>query len=309
MIPFYRPTVSVQELEEHNPQLEDLGRWYRFRHAKLGMKAAVYTETRNVKGARVVQDGDPYLPGVEAVPLDEDHVSITKPKSDKSQLYTGVRAFIRKCLSGMAVADALAGDQREMPQVQEFEGGVFLVRNDQGGIRQFTLEIVNSFAPRLPVALTPNPVLEADPYRDGKPLPRLLLLPAISWILRNRAGSQGLFHRRHLPDEGQRVPGFSRGSHLGFQRQAHGTSRDTAEDGTRDPVAEHLDLLGPDQAEPGDSPGGQSFQAAVALSRAIGKWLLDGLHVADLILEDYFQARQRKRDLLGSSTGADLSRR
>jgi hypothetical protein len=97
-IPFYRRTVTVQELEEHNPLLQDLGRWYRNRHAKRGMKAAVFTEARKVKGVRVVHDGDPYLPGVEAVPLDDDHISITKPKSDKSQLYTGVRAFIRKCL-------------------------------------------------------------------------------------------------------------------------------------------------------------------------------------------------------------------
>jgi hypothetical protein len=107
-IPFYRRTVTVQELEEHSPYLRDLGVWYRNRHATSGMRAAVFTETRNVRGVRVVHDGDPYLPGVEAVPLDDNHISITKPKSDKSQLYAGVREFIRACLQP-ATASGTAG--------------------------------------------------------------------------------------------------------------------------------------------------------------------------------------------------------
>jgi hypothetical protein len=59
----------------------------------------------------------------------------------------------------------------------------------------------------------------------------------------------------------------------------------------------------------GTDLGGPSFRSAVALSRAIGNWLLEALHVADLILEAYFRARGRKRDLLGSRTGTDLSGR
>jgi len=88
-IPLYFPTVTVTELEEHNTQLRDLGGWFRGFYNRSGMKAIVYTETRNVKGVRVVHDGDPYLAGVTPVPLDEDHISITKPKSDRSPALPG----------------------------------------------------------------------------------------------------------------------------------------------------------------------------------------------------------------------------
>ena len=100
-IPLYFRTVTVTELEEHNTQLRDLGRWFREFYNRSRMKAIVYTETRNVKGVRVVHDGDPYLAGVRPVPLDEDHISITKPKSDRSQLYRGVRGFIQDCLAAV----------------------------------------------------------------------------------------------------------------------------------------------------------------------------------------------------------------
>jgi len=107
-IPLYFPTVTVTELEEHNTQLRDLGGWFRGFYNRSGMKAIVYTETRNVKGVRVVHDGDPYLAGVTPVPLDEDHISITKPKSDRSQLYRGVRGFIRDCLAAATAAGPTA---------------------------------------------------------------------------------------------------------------------------------------------------------------------------------------------------------
>ena len=104
-IPFYRGTVTVSELEQFNPQLKDLGDWFRNYYRTSKIKAVVYTETRNVKGIRVVHDGDPYLPGVDAVPLDDSHVSITKPKSKQSQLYRGISRFLRDCLNAVSSHD------------------------------------------------------------------------------------------------------------------------------------------------------------------------------------------------------------
>jgi hypothetical protein len=95
-IPFYFGTVTVSELEEHSPQLKDLGSWFRNFQPGSKIKVIVYTEARRFKGIRVVRDGDPYLPGVEAVPLDDDHVSITRPISKQSQLYRGILHFMRE---------------------------------------------------------------------------------------------------------------------------------------------------------------------------------------------------------------------
>jgi hypothetical protein len=98
-VPLYFRTVTVKELEEHNPQLRELGAWFRDFHFRSGMKVLVYTETRKVWRFLIVPDGDPQLVGVPAVPLDDDHISVTKPKSARSELYRGGRGFIRDCLA------------------------------------------------------------------------------------------------------------------------------------------------------------------------------------------------------------------
>jgi hypothetical protein len=104
-IPFYFRTVTVSELEEHNPELEKLGEWFRDFHRDSKFTVKVYTEARKFMGFLVVPDGDPRLPRVDAIPLDVDHISITKPKSKDSQLYMGVQSFVQQCLADAAPAD------------------------------------------------------------------------------------------------------------------------------------------------------------------------------------------------------------
>lgn len=96
-----RTSVSVEELEAHNPGLRGLNQWYRQSARKLGIDTKVYFETENTKKYGIyyrVVDEDSANPNIQdvmprAVP-GVDHISIAKP-SWNSQVYLGVRKFIQ----------------------------------------------------------------------------------------------------------------------------------------------------------------------------------------------------------------------
>lgn len=94
-----RPTVSTQELEAHAPQLRALNTWYRNYACAPQAKIAtvVYCERKPLLGILVVDEtsADPGIPGVPAVPVDEDHRSISKPKDRQSQIYERVLKLVR----------------------------------------------------------------------------------------------------------------------------------------------------------------------------------------------------------------------
>jgi hypothetical protein len=76
-----QPTVNVQKLREHSPQLKNLNEWYRQNVEKLGIKTKVFYETKPLNGILVV-DEDSYNPGirdVKPVAISEDYISIAKP--------------------------------------------------------------------------------------------------------------------------------------------------------------------------------------------------------------------------------------
>lgn len=75
-----RTTVGVEELEAHHPRLLELNKWYRDHVAEMGIETFVYCEKLPTGGVLVVNQttADPGIPGVDVVPLDEDHVSICK---------------------------------------------------------------------------------------------------------------------------------------------------------------------------------------------------------------------------------------
>jgi len=93
-------TVSVEELKAHSPQLRELNEWYRENVRSLGIATKVYYETQPVKGILVV-DPDSANPGIEKVKpvaIEKNHIDLCKPESQNSQVYLGVRKFIKECL-------------------------------------------------------------------------------------------------------------------------------------------------------------------------------------------------------------------
>jgi pimeloyl-ACP methyl ester carboxylesterase len=101
------PTDSVRELKPNEPRLRELNTWYRNNVSRLGIETQVYRESKPTKAGQgcfksriesMVVDAnssDPGIAGVTAVPLDEDHLSISSPKRD-SLLYRRISEFVKE---------------------------------------------------------------------------------------------------------------------------------------------------------------------------------------------------------------------
>ena len=94
-------SVSVDELQANDPRLRELNTVYRNHTQLKEIPIIVYCENESTSGVLVVNQtsADPGIPGVIPIPLDENHISIAKPKSNTSRLYLRVKKFIKECLS------------------------------------------------------------------------------------------------------------------------------------------------------------------------------------------------------------------
>ncbi|HET8799186.1 MAG TPA: tetratricopeptide repeat protein [Thermoanaerobaculia bacterium] len=115
-------TVTIEELREHDAHLRDLYDWYRGQSRRLGIHTATYYEKRSVRGlAKIVNDTSAH-PGVgdDPIPLDEDHLSIAKPRERDAQVCDAVRDLLRRFVLAPPAAipaiesasPALAGSQQ-----------------------------------------------------------------------------------------------------------------------------------------------------------------------------------------------------
>ena len=93
-----RTSVSIQELEAHNPQLLQLNTWYCNNVGQI--KTYVYCETRPTHGILVVNEtsANPGIQGVYPIPLDADHVTICKPATKTASVYLRVKRLISETL-------------------------------------------------------------------------------------------------------------------------------------------------------------------------------------------------------------------
>lgn len=101
---FTRSTISVDELKSHIPQLRQLNEWYRQNVDAMAITTKVYFETKPTKIVLVV-DPDSANPGIKDVQptaTDDDHISITKPKSKNNLVYQGVSRFIQEQLANIS---------------------------------------------------------------------------------------------------------------------------------------------------------------------------------------------------------------
>ena len=98
---FTRKTISVDELKSHLPQLRQLNEWYRQNVDAMTITTKVYYETKAILGILVVDpdSANPSIKDVQPTATDDDHISITKPKSSDNLVYKGVSRFIKEQLS------------------------------------------------------------------------------------------------------------------------------------------------------------------------------------------------------------------
>jgi tetratricopeptide (TPR) repeat protein len=91
-------TVSIEDLRAHDAHLLDLYDWYRRNAVKLGIQTKTYYESRGVGGALTIVNPVSAQCGVgdDAVALDEDHLSIAKPRDPEAHVCGAVRALLRE---------------------------------------------------------------------------------------------------------------------------------------------------------------------------------------------------------------------
>jgi pimeloyl-ACP methyl ester carboxylesterase len=118
-----RPSIATLSLVRNDPNLRDLNLWYRDWANSNGMHHLVLTETRAIRvlGMVVLPDSsDPGLAGSRPIPIDADHLEISKPTDRSSDIYRHVRAFIeRRYRNSTSPARSFVGVP---PRVQSFVG-------------------------------------------------------------------------------------------------------------------------------------------------------------------------------------------
>lgn len=91
----FRTNVSMEDLRAHDPHLRNLKNWYRNHALQAGIETVTYFETREVLGARIVNESSmsPEV-GRDPVGLDEDHLSIAKPRARDAQVCGAARDLL-----------------------------------------------------------------------------------------------------------------------------------------------------------------------------------------------------------------------
>ena len=107
-----RTNEQVGELRAHHPRLRELHAWFRNFQGDQQVVCRTFCETRVLRpavlgltlptGWLVVDQtsAEPHVPGEVAIPLDEDHVSISKPRDRNAPLYKSLKRFIKDALAG-----------------------------------------------------------------------------------------------------------------------------------------------------------------------------------------------------------------
>jgi tetratricopeptide (TPR) repeat protein len=91
-------TVSIEDLRAHDAHLIDLYDWYRRNAVRLGIETKTYYERRAVSGVLTIVNPTSAQCGVgdDAVALDEDHLSIAKPRDAEAHVCGAVRTLLRE---------------------------------------------------------------------------------------------------------------------------------------------------------------------------------------------------------------------
>ncbi|QQR74453.1 MAG: tetratricopeptide repeat protein [Holophagales bacterium] len=91
-------TVSMEDLRAHDSHLLDLYDWYRNQSPPRGIQTVTYYERRGLGGVLPIVNPTSSHPGVGADPvaLDEDHLSIVKPREPDAQVCCAARDLLRR---------------------------------------------------------------------------------------------------------------------------------------------------------------------------------------------------------------------
>lgn len=95
-----QPTINVEELKAHAPELRSLNEWYRQNIEGFAVDTKVFYETKPLHKVLVVDEdsANPGIKDVKPVAMPEDHNSIAKPSSVNNLVYLSVKKFVTEHL-------------------------------------------------------------------------------------------------------------------------------------------------------------------------------------------------------------------
>ena len=94
-------TVTIEELRAHDAWLGDIYDWYQTKASELDIETVTYYESRAQHGVAMIVNRASANPGVgrNPVPLDEDHLSIAKPRDPEAPVCDAARELITIALT------------------------------------------------------------------------------------------------------------------------------------------------------------------------------------------------------------------
>lgn len=132
-----RPTVAIEDLQAHNPYLNEVDTWYRDNVERLRIRTFALRENKKMTPRFLkylpgpdfwVVDptsADPNIVGSPVIPIDANHFEICKPSDRAAAIYVNVKAFLSQSLNDSEVTQRatdqdlirfLAGIAREHEQ-------------------------------------------------------------------------------------------------------------------------------------------------------------------------------------------------
>lgn len=96
----FQRTIAVSELQVDSGFLVSLADWYETQAVKLGIKTLAFSETRPIHKFMVVSSQSAEPGNIQAIPLDANHIDISKPADRSAQLYLSVKSFLLDIFTG-----------------------------------------------------------------------------------------------------------------------------------------------------------------------------------------------------------------
>jgi len=131
-LPFLRANPQVDNLTSDNAYLAELNQYFLARHSELHFSVRLFYETEPVwprgwlgrflfKGISVVtpMSSDAHVPGEVAIPIQANHISISKPEDRNADIYRSVVAFTKEVMSSDASRQDARAARKSAPSSAE----------------------------------------------------------------------------------------------------------------------------------------------------------------------------------------------
>lgn len=132
-----RPSAATASLVRNDPNLRDLNRWYRRWSRGNRIAHLILTENQRIRIAGQIVKADSSDPGLleDPITVDEDHISICKPKDRSSEVYTHIQHFITRRLEAPPRERVLEAVKEQSTQLKA------LMSSTQDGYSRLSIEI------------------------------------------------------------------------------------------------------------------------------------------------------------------------